>query len=241
VGLAGCAGFTAAPRTPDYDSDLTRALLTALENTNARLSTGKWRGKVAMTVDGQRRTLNRAIWAGAEPGRVRFDARNPFGLPVFSVACDENYLTAVAHDERRYFRRKTGAESLGQVFPVDITCRDLYRLLVGRPPVVDFHDAMLEEEPGTGRTIRLKRRFRGTVAKLSIDYDSGDLVGVETFDIHGNRRYRARLTQRRTVGGFRLPHEVFLEGGDGQLLLEIARFEPNQPVPAALFSIAPPD
>lgn len=212
-----------------------------LENTNTGLVSGKWIGKVSMTVDGTRRTLGRAAWAGAAPGRVRFDARTPFGLPVLSLACDESYLTAMAHDKGQYYRKKIGDGRLGQVFPVDISCGDLYRLMVGRPPAIEYNDARLEQTPEGLEAIQLKRRFRGTVARLFLDSVSGALSGVEAFDIHGNRRFRAQLADRRTVGGFSLPHAIELESAQGHLTLSITRFAPNPPVAAGLFRIPPPD
>ena len=95
MGLGGCAGL-GAPLVPQYDSDATQELVTALYAANADLVAGKWIGKVSMTVDGSRRTFARVVWAGAEPGRVRFDARTPFGWPALSLACNESYLTASA-------------------------------------------------------------------------------------------------------------------------------------------------
>lgn len=239
-GLAGCAGFGAAPAALQYDSRTTQDLLTALDNTNADLLSAKWIGKVTMTIDGRRRTFNRAVWAGAEPGRVRFDARTPFGLPILSLACDESYVTAIAHGEGQYYRKRVGENSLGRVLPVEISCRDFYRLMTGRPPVIVYHSARLENAPEGMQTILLKRRFKGTVARLWVDAGNGVLTGVELLDIHGNRRYRAQLAQRRTVEGFTLPYDLQLESAQGKLDLEIARLYPNRPVTGALFQIPPP-
>lgn len=240
LGLTGCAGFQSTPSAPQYDSHRTQDLLAALYDVNGGLVSGKWIGKVSMTFDGDRRTFDRAVWAGAEPGRVRFDARTPFGLPVVSLACDESYVTAVTHTNGQYYRRRVGDNSLGRVLPVDISCRDLYLLLTGRPPVIDYHSAHLENTVEGTQTIWLKRRFKGTVAKLRVDAASGTLTGVELLDIHGNRRYWARLAQQRPVDGFLLPHRLLLQNAQGELDFEIGRLYPNRPVTASLFQIAPP-
>lgn len=239
-GLAGCAGFGSAPSAPQYDSRDTQNLLSALYDANKGLDSAKWLGKVSMTVDDTRRTFDRAAWAGAAPGRVRFDARTPFGLPVLTLACDESYVTALSHGNGQYYRRQVGANSIGRILPVDISCQDFYRLLTGRPPNVVYHSAGLANTTQGLQTILLKRRYKGTVAKLTVDTASGALAGFERLDIHGNRRYRARLMQRRTVEGFLLPHRLHLENERGQLELEIARLYTNSPVDAALFQISPP-
>lgn len=242
AGLCGCAGFGGAqPTAPQYDSDDTRDLVAALNNANEQLVAGKWIGKVSITVDGQRRTFDRAVWAAADPGRVRFDARTPFGLPVMSLACNESHLTVRAHNQGKYYRKHVGTNSLGQLFPVDISCRDLYRLLTGRPPIIDYSSARMETTATGAQAIRLNRRFKGTVATLFLDADSGGLSGVELLDIHGNRRYQARLAGRRMVEGFSLPMRLHFESAKGQLDIEMVRLYPNRPVTPSLFQIAPPN
>lgn len=241
LGLNGCAGFGAAPSAPQYDSDNTRDLMFAMQTSNASLVSGKWFGNVSMTADGTRRTFSRVVWAGAEPGRMRLDARTPFGMPILSLACNESYFTIMAHNEGQYYRKRVGSKSLGHFIPVDISCRDLYRLMIGRPPVIDYHSARLEATTEGSKTIILKRRLKGTVAKLSLDESRGFLNSVELMDIHGNRRYRVQLSDRRMVEGFMLPHHLHFESGKGQLELKIARLYPNRPVTASLFQIPPPD
>ncbi len=239
MGLNACAGFGVAPE-PQYDNETTRDLLTALYDVNADLSAAKWTGKASMTVEGRRRTFDRAVWAGAQPGRVRFDARTPFGLPVLSLACDEVYLTAMVHSQGKYYRKHVGDNGLGLLFPVDISCRDLYHLMVGRPPGIDYHSAQMETSSGNEYTIRLQRRFKGTVAKLWVDARSGRLTGVESLNIHGNRRYQVRLAEHRAVDGFSLPRRLELESAEGRLVLEASRLLPNRPVTPSLFRIVPP-
>ena len=241
MGLTGCAGFGAAPATPQYDTDATHALMAALQNANADLVSCKGLGKVSLTVDGARRTFDRAAWAVAEPGRMRFDARTPFGLPILSLACNEAYLTAMAHAEGRYYRKSIAEDHrLGMILPIDIACRDLSRLMIGRPPIVDYHSARLEETTADVQTILLRRRFRGTVAKLFLDASSGDLIGFELLNVHGKRRYRAQMEKRRTIKGFALPHHLRLESAKGQLALDMVRLYPNAPVSGSLFHIPPP-
>ncbi len=240
MGLGGCAGLR-APLVPQYDSDATQELVTALYAANTDLVAGKWIGKVSMTVDGSRRTFNRAVWAGAEPGRVRFDARTPFGLPALSLACNESYLTAMAHSEGKYYRKRIGSSSLGQIFPVDMSCQDLYRLMIGRPPVIDYHSARLEKAEEEGMlTIRLNRRFKGTVARLWVDAQDRTLAGVELLNIHGKRSYQAWLADSRMVDGFRVPHRLLVESAKGRLEFQTARLRPNRPVAPTLFQIPPP-
>lgn len=237
--LNACAGFGIPPE-PQYDSVSTRDLVTALFDVNADLAAAKWIGKASMTVDGRRRTLDRAVWAGAPPGRVRFDARTPFGLPVLSLACDESYLTAIVHSEGRYYRKQVGDGGIGRFFPVDISCRDLYDLMVGRPPGIEYHAAQVEASSAGVHTVRLSRRFKGTVARLWVDAQSGRLTGVERLNVHGNRRYRVWMADHQTVDGFSLPRRLELEGAEGRLVLDAARLFANRPVAPSVFRIRPP-
>lgn len=240
--LTGCAGFGATPVTPQYDSDATHDLMVALQSANPDLISCKGLGRVRITADGARRTFDRAAWAGAEPGRMRFEARTPFGLPILSLACNESYVTVMAHSEGRYYHKPIDKnQRLGKVLPVDIACRDLYRLMVGRPPIVDYHSAQMEQSTAGVQTILLKRRFRGTVARLFLDTTNGALSGFELLDVHGKRRYLAQMKKRRTTKGFSLPYQLRLESSQGRLALEMDRLYPNAPVNASLFHIPPPN
>ncbi len=239
-GLNACAGL-AVPPEPQYDSLATREMVTALYDVNTDLAAAKWIGKASMTLDGRRRTLDRAVWAGAPPGRVRFDARTPFGMPVLSLACDERYLTAIVHSEGQYYRKPVGDGGIGRFFPVDISCRDLYDLMVGRPPGIEYHAAQVETSAAGEYTVRLSRRFKGTVARLWVDAPSGRLTGVERLNVHGNRRYRVWLADHQTVDGFSLPGRLELEGTEGRLVLDAQRLFPNRPVAPSAFRIRPPN
>ena len=239
MSLGACAGLGGLPE-PQYDSEATRGMVTALFNVNAHLVAAQWIGKASMTFDGRRRTFDRAVWAGAPPGRVRFDARTPFGLPVLSLACDETYLTAIVHNQGQYYRKQMGDDGLGRFFPVDISCRDLYDLMVGRPPGIEYHAAQVETSAAGAHTIRLSRRFKGTVARLWVDAPSGRLTGVERLNIHGNRRYQVWLADHQTVDGVSLPRRLELEGAQGRLVLDAARLLPNRPVAPSVFRIPPP-
>ncbi len=242
LALTGCAGFGATPVTPQYDTAATHDLMVALQSANPDLISCKGLGKVRMTVDGARRTFDRAAWAGAEPGRMRFDARTPFGLPILSLACNESYLTVMAHSEGRYYHQPIDAnQRLGKILSVDIACRDLYRLMIGRPPIIDYHSAQMEITMAGESAIVLKRRYRGPVARLFLDEVNGDLTGFELLNVHGQRRYLAQIKRRRTVDGFRLPYQLRLESSQGHLAFDMLRLYPNAPVSASLFHIPPPN
>lgn len=228
-----------------YDNPDTQACLRRLQDINPTLDSFKGLGQITIESQGRRQVFQRAAWAGAVPGRLRLSVRAPSGLPVLSLACNAEWVTVLAHSEGRYHRAPIGDNSLDAYLPVEVRCRDLFELLRGRPPEIAFDaagwlPAAPPEAPGTA-VIALKRRFRGTVARLIVDPGSEcRLRGVEILDVHGNLSYRARLTYAQDFEGFQLPQRLTLESSQGRLEIQVDRVFPNARLADELFVIAPP-
>jgi hypothetical protein len=115
--------------------------------------------------------------------------------------------------------------------------------MVGRMPGVDYDTVRIDTDAsGDVETIALllQRRFRGTVARLRIASDSGDLEAVVLLDVHGNPRYEAHLADRKTVDGYRLPSRIHVSGPEGGLVVEAQRLWTEAGVDESLFRIVPP-
>lgn len=244
--LALCTGCTvpwgATPPTT-YENDAVRRLMDRLQDANAGLQGLKGTGRVTVSARGDERTFERTAWVGGAPGRLRFAFRAPTGMPIFSMSCDEQWVTALNHAEGDYYRRRIGDNSLSGFLPVQITCADLYGLLAGRPPGIAFdavHTDPAAPETPQEITLLLKRRFRGTVGRLGVDRDTGDLRRVELLDVHGSRQYEARLDAIEEVDGYRLPGRIHLSGPDGWLILEAGRLWTQAAPDPSLFRIPPP-
>ena len=238
----GCAFPGARPRPVAYENEAVRRLMDRARTVNAGLEAVKGLGRVTVVADGGQRSYEGTAWVAAEPGRLRFAFRSPTGMPVFSMSCDPQWVTALNHVEGDYHRRRVGDNSLSRFLPVAVTCADLYDLLVGRMPAVAYDTVRLDREAkadGGGVALLLQRRFRGTVGRLRLA-DSGDLQAVTLLDVHGNPRYEAHLEERKTVDGYRLPVRVRLEGPEGGLLVEARRLWTAAGVDASLFRIVPP-
>ena len=241
--INGCSGWWGQPVEVHYDSVATRLLMDRVMAANVDLNAFTGTGKVIVNAEGTQRTYSRAAWVGAEPGRLRFAFRSPAGLPVFSMSCDETWVAALNHTDGKYYRRKIGSNSMSRLLPVEVKCADLYGLMVGRPPRIEFDsvqmDPRFKEDTGI-ISLLLKRRFRGTVAKIGIDRETGVLRNVELLDISGKRLYLARLGTMQTFDGYRLPVKIKLAGPSGSLELDVKRIDPGATVTNELFRIQPP-
>jgi hypothetical protein len=242
--LSGCAAWWAPSPGIQYDSEATRQLMDRLVKANTGLDAFRGKGRVLVNSQGTRRTYNRTAWVGAEPGRLRFAFQSmPGGPPVFSMSCDEMWLTALNHTDGKYYSRRVGDNSLSSFLPVQIKCADLYRLLVGRPPQVEYDSVRLDPQIQNGAdpiVILLQRRFRGTVGRISVNRATGELSAAELLDVHGNRLYAARVDAMQTIDGYRLPANVKLTGPDGNLELDVQHTWPGASITKDLFRIAPP-
>jgi len=218
-------------------------LMNQLMEANAGLQAIKGVGRVTVTTGGTQHIYDRAAWVGAEPGRLRFAFRAPTGLPVFSMSCDAEWLTALNHADGSYYRHRIGDNSLSRFLPVSIKCADLYALLVGRPPKINYDAVQLDTVDANKNdmlVLLLRRRFRGTVGRLHVDRITGELRAVELLNVRGNRQYEARLQSIKAIDGYRLPGRITLSGPDGRLVLEATRIWPETAVAEDLFRIPPP-
>lgn len=239
----GCAFPGGPPRPIQYENQAVRHLMDRVRTANAGLEAVKGLGRVTVDADGSEHRYERTAWVGADPGRLRFAFRAPTGLPVFSMSCDPEWVTALNHAEGDYYRRRIGDSSLSRFLPVAVTCADLYGLMVGRLPAVAYDTVRVDADAaGDPETIAvlLQRRLRGTVARLWIGSASGELEAVVLLDVHGNPRYEARLAERRTVDGYRLPARIHLRGPEGGLVVEAQRLWTETGVDESLFRIVPP-
>jgi len=241
--LSACAAWRGKPQEIHYDSDATRALVDRLTTMNSGLKAISGKGRIVVSEKGAQHVYNRTVWVGAEPGRLRFAFRSPAGMPVFSMSCDEQWVTALQHTDGKYYRSHIGDNSLPSFLPVEINCRDLYGLLVGRLPRVAYDRASMDASDSHADdtiTIVLQRRFRGTVGRIRVSRTTGELRAVELMDIHGNRRYAAEVDRTQTVGDYRLPGHIVLIGPDGSLELDVQQVRPRENTSADLFRIEPP-
>ena len=241
--LTGCSGWMGPPAEIQYDSQATRQLMERLSANNAGLEAIKGLGRVTVTTGGSAHTYERAVWVGAAPGRLRFVFQGPTGMPMFTMSCDPEWLTALNYTDGSYYRHRIGDNSLSRFLPVSVKCADLYALLVDRPPTVVYDAVRLDTAPAADEdamVLLLQRRFRGTVGRIRVDARTGDLQAVELLDIHGHRLYEARLQAIQTIDGYRLPTRITLSGPDGSLVLDVRRCWPESSVTEDLFRIAPP-
>jgi len=244
LSVSGCASLRGKPVEIQYDSEATRLLLDRTLKANPRLEAFKGVGRVVIEAGGDARSYDRTAWVGSEPGRLRFAFRSPAGMPVFTMSCDEQWVMALNHTDGQSYRRRIGDNSLSSFLPVEIKCADLYGLMAGRPPGVAYDSASAAPTGADAKdtiVIRLQRRFRGTVARLHIDRDTGDLRWAELIDIHGNPLYEVTLADVQIVGGYRLPGKIKLAGPDGRIALDIQRIWLETDVDRKLFHIVPPE
>jgi hypothetical protein len=231
------------PAEIQYDSQATRMLMNQVMTANEGLEALKGVGRVTVITGGNSHSYERAVWVGAEPGRLRFVFRGPTGLPVFTMSCDAEWLTALNYADSSYYRRHIGDNSLSSFLPVSVKCADLYALLVGRPPKVTYDAVCLDtthNKQDDSLVLLLKRRFRGTVARIHVAGNTGELESVELLDISGKRLYEARLQALQTIDGYRLPSQITLSGPEGSLVLDVSRCWTEAAVTEDLFNIPPP-
>ena len=188
-------------------------------------------------------TIERSGWAQNLVDCVLLSRVCPAAHRYFHWDVTSYGFTALNHTDGQYYSRKVGDNSLPGFMPVEIKCADLHGLLVGRPPEVKYDAVRIDAQTKADSdliVLLLQRRFRGTVGRISVMRDTGELSMAEVLDVHGNRLYTARIADMQTVDGFRLPANITLTGSSGNLTLDVKRIWPGASVTQDLFRIAPP-
>jgi hypothetical protein len=232
--LASCA-----PRVPPPDLSLEPGpLLVQVAGAAARVERVQGDARVKVAGGGMRGTIP-AFIAAEKPDRLRIEGRDFFGNPVAVLVAAEGRLALYDARERTFYRGAATPQNLALLVPLPLEPAELVSILCGAPPLMG---EAVSAEPGRGfvalelrsgrRTTRLRVGAGAAVQWAALSGDAGAPDHQVRFE-----DFRDEL-----VAGARFPAHIALWSETPKVELELAwsEVEPNAPLDARLFRLAPP-
>ncbi|HKU40655.1 MAG TPA: DUF4292 domain-containing protein [Polyangiales bacterium] len=213
---AACGGSIPAPKYPIPDAtkllERHEALAAGLNGIRAearvdqRGSEGRVRGTVLMFVE--------------RSGRVRFDVMTQFG-PIAILTSDGQRFAFSDLREKRYLTGETCPKNIARLLGVPLSAAETAHFLLGGTPILEHSSSELRWNDDGYYTAVLKAA-NGQRQELDFQLYPGDaeqpaatqrvaLLRTELFDAKGERVWRVRYEDLRSVGDHRLPYTVHVE------------------------------
>jgi hypothetical protein len=233
----GCA-WLVAPPTEDGQS---RATLDRLMVQNVRLTQFKGLLKAQVETRGRATISGRVAVAAAVPDQLRMEWLGPLGQPLTAMAGNGKTLTILSYADHEYYTLRQTPTVLEKLIHIPIGLEDLLTLLSGRPVVPDnFHAVQaIEGDPSNG--LRLKNRWRRTLADVFTGPD-GRLTDEHVYDSEGKRLFHIQWRQWQTIQDYSVPRRLGITTSDGDAMdITIHRLIPETNLAPSIFELSRPN
>jgi hypothetical protein len=249
--LCGCSRFNrkfAEPLQPEpfiEDPQLTSHVLASLKHTNMNLKSFKGIGRITSGGGPQALQRARAVFAGYQAEKLRFEVLGLSGQPITSIAYDGTWFYLAQHSENRFYRKRFPNADLNQLLNIPIKINTINLLLSGQVPMIDHVSAQLEREPsGNAYVLLLKRgwwRWRQQ-EKIYLTADMKTVWKYEMFEASDKPVYCVEIKDIENYQGYQVPKTIEILGENGtKFMLEVVRYWANADVEMSLFVLKPPN
>jgi len=239
---AGCAvptlpGIEGPPAPPAVRT----ALLRALAEREAAVRSLRGTATVTVSALGQRRRFREAFALEAG-GRLRLEQYEWTGLPTMVLATDGELVAVHLPFARQFLRGRATPENLGRLAGLPVAPTTLTRLLLGLPPLpLDPGRVAVLETPGAA-TVTLISQGDGAAQALRF---TPETLLLQEGELHegGRPLLRFRFGPAEPLNGVPVARTLTLwhlpDGAEVAVVFQT--LELNTPLPAGLFSLAPPN
>ena len=194
--FSGCAGLIG--RLKVTDTPKAAAARAALSEINSHLTAFKGLGRIGFGENGARKRFRVAFMAKGE-SMLRMDVLPIPGNPGASFSTDGRLF--YIQDRRPgggFVMEEASAANLGKLISIDISPKDVIRLLAGRPPILPHDGAVFSQNNSTAqKELLLKKGWGRTVEKIRFEPDTLRLLAVEVLDPGGGFGVAGRAGQAR--------------------------------------------
>lgn len=234
--IQGCA-WLVAPPTDDMQA---RATIDRLMVQNARLTQFKGLFKAQVEAGGQS-ISGRVALAAIVPDQLRMEWLGPLGQPLTAMAGNGKTLTILSYADHKYHTLKQTPTVLEKLIHIPIGLEDLLTLLSGRPMVPDNFFAVQAIEGDLSNGIRIKNRWRRTLADVHTGPD-GRLTDEQVYDSEGKQLFHIQWRQWQTIQDYSVPRRLGIVTSDGDSMeISIHRLIPETDLEPSIFQLSPLD
>ena len=156
------------------------------------------------------------------PSSLRMETLSFFGQPLFFLTAKDNQLSILSLPENKFYKGKLTPENLSVVLPLYLNPNDLFSILLGGAPLIDYVDTdigIVKEE-----NLYLVRFLQqGGTAKqiLWIEPFNFSIMKSETYDSSGNLILKVKFDNYKTINGISFPMSTTISLPSGLTEIEI--------------------
>jgi outer membrane lipoprotein-sorting protein len=217
-------------------------LLLSMENKNSALKTFKGTGKIVFWKNNKKGFISSMAWAASVPDKIRIILRSLSGQPVVSLASDGEWVYCLSHSNRRFYKKPSNSSTLKKFISVPIKPADIFSILAGRIPVVDYDSITVKKNKENQEYIIVLKNNGSKSEKIYVDETMTNTRQIEIFNANGSLLYRAEFLRMQFVKNYQVPLKLFFSNPGGESLeLNIDRYWPDVSVQPSTFVLVPPE
>lgn len=201
---------------------------------------GNFKGVGHLTImgKGQGETM-RVVWLGSQPGNLRVEILGIWGQPALTLLLKGVNFYVHNHQDNRHYKGKGTVHNLSRFISVPVRAEDLFSLLSGQPPLLDFYSAKVEtSRDDYQRCLCLYKTRNRLIEKVWFKDDETTVERVELFDGRRNPRYTIEFSEFEQVDGLVMPHKIVVSRTKSLVWsLNIEKFWRKVPIPAGAYTL----
>ncbi|MFH0926322.1 MAG: DUF4292 domain-containing protein [bacterium] len=141
-----------------------------------------------------------------KPSSLRMETLGFFGQPLFFLTAKDNQLSILSLSENKFYKGEVTPENLSIIFPLYLKSKDLFSILLGSTPLIDYVDmdiGIVQEE-----NLYLVRFFQqGGITRqfIWIEPLNFSIMKSEIYDSSGNLILKVKFDNYKTINDLLFP------------------------------------
>lgn len=174
------------------------------------------------------------------PSSLRMETLGFFGQPLFFLTSKDNQLSILSLTENKFYRGKFTSDNLSLVLPLYLKPADLFSILLGVVPLIDYIDTDIGLIQDENLYIVRFMQKGGTASQiLWIEPFNFSILKSETYDSSGNPALTVKFDNYKIINGFMFPMStsISLPSSLTNILINYSELEINTGVKSNSFDL----
>lgn len=141
------------------------------------------------------------------PSSLRMETLGFFGQPLFFLTAKDNRFSILSLIENKFYQGRGTPEKLSTVFPLYLKSKDLFSILLGGTPLIDYPDligiGIVQEE--NLYLVKFRQEQGETRQFLWVDPINFSIMKSEIYDSSENLVLKVEFDNYKTINGILFP------------------------------------
>lgn len=140
------------------------------------------------------------------PSSLRMETLGLFGQPLFFLTAKDNQLSILSMLENKFYKGKLIPKNLSIVFPLYLKSKDLFSILMGATPLIDYLDTDIGIVPEENLYLVRFLQQGGKIRQLLwVEPVNFFIVKSEIYNSSGNLVLKVEFDKYKTINGILFP------------------------------------